>query len=243
MGCLSEGLALVLILIVAVSCLAPLIAKPANAQSIPTPSVPQFTAKFALVPNNITTIDASGQSTTKQVQNETLQIIIKNQLIAIADSLTTFNYNVRYKGHSQENWTEVFIESTGKEFLYPQNTSSQNTLISLYLSENQIEAQEYHFVYFQGNGQIDFQVEAIIATFHPFAPHGDTGTWTYITSGWSPTQTATIPASSTSTSPTPTPTSSPAVPELSWLAILPFLLSAFSFAVIIRHRKTNHTAH
>jgi parallel beta-helix repeat protein len=43
------------------------------------------------------------------------------------------------------------------------------------------------------------------------------------------------------TSPTPTilqsPTPTPTVPELSWLIILPLLLSIFSIAVILRHRK------
>mgnify|MGYP001560406917 CR=1 FL=1 len=34
---------------------------------------------------------------------------------------------------------------------------------------------------------------------------------------------------------TPTPT----IPESSWLAIIPLLLSVFSVAVIVRHRKTN----
>ncbi len=246
MGSSGKSFALILILIMAISSLNLLMIKPASGQTstpttssvpIPTPSVPQFTAKFALVPNNITTIDASGQSTTKQVQNETVQIIIKNQPFLPPDDLTSFNYNVRYKGHSQENWTEIFTDSEAREFLVPQNNSSENTSLSLYLSENQIEAQEYRFIYYQGYGQIDLQVEAIIVTFHPFAPHGDTGTWTYITSGWSPTQTITIPASSTSTSPTPTPTSSPAVPELTWWVIVPFLLSLFSAAVIFCHRK------
>jgi parallel beta-helix repeat protein len=39
-------------------------------------------------------------------------------------------------------------------------------------------------------------------------------------------------------SPTPTPTSASSVPELSWLVIVPLLLSLFSVAVIFRHRKT-----
>jgi hypothetical protein len=37
---------------------------------------------------------------------------------------------------------------------------------------------------------------------------------------------------------TETATPSPNVPELSWMVILPFLLSIFSFAVVLRHRKT-----
>ena len=38
--------------------------------------------------------------------------------------------------------------------------------------------------------------------------------------------------------PTPSPTSTSSVPELFWMAIVPLLLSLFSVAVILRHRKT-----
>ncbi len=52
-----------------------------------------------------------------------------------------------------------------------------------------------------------------------------------------------IPSPTSNPSPTPTPTPiqtpspTPAVPELSWLAVLPLLLSIFS-VVVLRHRKT-----
>lgn len=39
----------------------------------------------------------------------------------------------------------------------------------------------------------------------------------------------------------PTPTSSPAVPEVSWLMLLPLLLVMVAVAVIVRHRKTTHS--
>ena len=38
----------------------------------------------------------------------------------------------------------------------------------------------------------------------------------------------------------PTPAQTPAVPELSWLAIVPLLLSVFVVAVLVRHRKTKN---
>ncbi|HEX7482915.1 MAG TPA: fibronectin type III domain-containing protein [Candidatus Bathyarchaeia archaeon] len=48
---------------------------------------------------------------------------------------------------------------------------------------------------------------------------------------------------SPTSSPTPTPTAStstptPSIPELSWLMVAPLILSLFSVAVIVRHRKT-----
>ncbi len=41
-----------------------------------------------------------------------------------------------------------------------------------------------------------------------------------------------------SPTPTPTPTSTPAVPEFSWSAIVPLLLSLFFVGVVLRHRKS-----
>ena len=138
MSSVSKSFILLLIVLLAVSSL--IMAKPAFAQTpistpstIPTPSVPEFTVKFVLSSNNITTIDPyTGQSTTKQYENNTVQLVIKNQAFVPPDDLTTFNYYVRYKGYSQENWTEVSVDSTAQNFLYPQNTSSENTSISLW---------------------------------------------------------------------------------------------------------------
>ena len=53
----------------------------------------------------------------------------------------------------------------------------------------------------------------------------------------SPSSSSTSPAPASST--IPTPTSTPTVPELSWLAILPSLMSAFAVVVIIKHQKTS----
>ena len=47
------------------------------------------------------------------------------------------------------------------------------------------------------------------------------------------------PAPTSNTSPTPTLSPSPSVPELSWLIIVPLLLSMFAIAIIVKNRK-NH---
>ncbi len=47
-------------------------------------------------------------------------------------------------------------------------------------------------------------------------------------------QAPTTPTSTPTTTPSPSPTS---IPELSWLVILPLLLSVFAVAVVLRHRK------
>ncbi len=54
------------------------------------------------------------------------------------------------------------------------------------------------------------------------------------------TLSSTSPSPSSTQIPTPStsPSPSPTVPELSWLIIVPLLLSVFSVVVIVRHRKT-----
>ena len=82
------------------------------------------------------------------------------------------------------------------------------------------------------NGLVDFQVAARVVSI--------TEQSVYVSqkSDWSNTQTTTIPASSISPGPTvPSSSPTPPVPELSWLVILPLLLSMFSVAVLLRHRN------
>ena len=53
-----------------------------------------------------------------------------------------------------------------------------------------------------------------------------------------PSQSTPTPTQPSSSVTSPTPTSASSVPELSWLVIVPLLLSVFSVAVILRHRKS-----
>jgi hypothetical protein len=104
-------------------------------------------------------------------------------------------------------------------------SASENTVIST--------PQDY-----PAGGQVDFQVEAVIATAHPL--YGTNfGYWSYETSGWSNTQTITIGESQTPTSPettptpdqTPTPTPSQEPPQTE--QIEPIVGAAIVVAVII----------
>jgi hypothetical protein len=222
----------------------------ANAQSIPKPSVPEFTAKYVdksyTVPA-ITTIDPyNGQNVTNPsyyVKNRTLEIAIKNQpFTPYIDSSTgaqwkiSLMYQIRTKGHFAQNWTNLYFVEDG--FLPASN--SDYTTVSYSLGEDLGWGR-----LLQANDQVDFQVEAMIGYVHRtigFMSWYFTGE----SSDWSPTQTITIPTSSIS--PTPNPTSSPiptqtanpspTVPELSWLVIIPLMISILSIAVVLRHRKT-----
>lgn len=168
-------------------------------------STPMFTLKFEAHPYDVPTtygIDPyTGKNVTIQegyhVENKSVVFTIKNQRAAY------LFYNVRYKGHFGDDWTEVFSyylknypvsgdDSPGD--LVPQSSSLGYTTIT-------IPAAFPH-------GEIDFQVQALewhyIQVFvydHPLAPpplneigHYEERFVLKGTSSWSPTQTMTFPA-------------------------------------------------
>jgi hypothetical protein len=163
----------------------------ASAQSMPKPSVPEFTVKLAdhsydVPPSTTTTTDpyTGKQTVTTQhgyhVENKTIDITIKNQPFVPPDNLTNLYYDVRVKGHFGENWTELYSYSVDGGNGLRLQSASENTVIST--------PQDY-----PADGQVDFQVEAVIATIHPLC-NTNFAYWEYETSGWSNTQTITIAA-------------------------------------------------
>ncbi len=201
----------------------------------PTPNIPEFILKFVdesyNVPTTYTIDPYTGQNVTNQgshVYNIIFEMVIQNQ------QLTPY-YNIQVKGHFGEDWEDFFLLSDG----YPiQNSSSQETVIKLGTLDQggglTLDSGSL-MINIPAGGQEDFQVEALIGSFGrnaslPLAP------WIFIgtNSGWSDIQTITVPVNSISSSTSPTP----AVPELSWLAIIPLMVSMLSFSVILRYRKT-----
>ena len=184
MGCLGKGLALVLILIMAISSLTLLMVKPASAQSIPTPSVPEFTVKFILNLVNVTTTDPyTGANTTTTQNLSTINLTITNQQYSYSNG-STFGiyYNIRVKGHYSNSWGELYPTTqllpaqgnyTPNNYQYyevpyiwaqgivnslqflPQ-TNSTYTTVSLSAKEVVGEDQ------YPSNGQVDIQVEAML---------------------------------------------------------------------------------
>jgi hypothetical protein len=113
MGKVGKSFALILILTVAISSLSLLIVKPACAQSIPTPSVPQFTVKFVNDSYSVTTTNSyTGVNETQQISNNSIEITIKNQPLDYSNNGLTYqiSFNVRTKPHftNNDNWTEVY---------------------------------------------------------------------------------------------------------------------------------------
>jgi hypothetical protein len=105
MGRIGKSFALILILIMAISSL--IIVESAFVQSIPKPSVPQFTVKFVNASYSITTTNPyTGANETKQIINNSIEITINNQFFD--NSNNQIYYNIRTKPHFAENWTEVY---------------------------------------------------------------------------------------------------------------------------------------
>jgi hypothetical protein len=107
----SKTFALILTVIVALPCLTLLTAKPANAQTMPTPSVPQFTVEFVNDSYGVTINPYTGQSKINQTVDDFIEITIQNQHLDYPKYSSSYQiyFNVRVKPHfSQDNWTELY---------------------------------------------------------------------------------------------------------------------------------------
>jgi len=260
----SKGFAEFIILILAISSLSLLMVIPTTAQTIPKPSIPEFTVKYVDRSYYVPPVYGIDQYSGKSVQtsggftvtNKTLEITILSQ------SFTPYVFNdgtphsvylrwdIAFKGHFGEDWR---ISNQSPNW----NESSKVIVFGL---GDQYSGGLITNIPAGSGDQIDFKVRARIGYDTFFRPpsisdlynegglefHGET-------SEWSNTQTITIPGTSTSASPTPIstlpnngPTSSPtpnpttALPEFSWLAILPLCVSVIFVAVYFKHRRTNH---
>jgi len=262
----NKNLAIVLILTMAISNLSLLTVKPASAQIIPKPSVPEFTLTLVDdsydVPPTSTVNPYTGKTETSGGYHVTgyleIHIKIKNQPFTQYYDTTAYKniglfYKVQTKGHFSQNWGDIeyWIGEAGsynpRTPYKEQDYSSQYTLLKYYDEGN-----------LPREGQIDFRVQALIGfpvihstsdhidLYNQFASFSFNGT----TGDWSNTQTINLAQGSVSifTSPnptqsptnTPSPTPTPSVPEFPVLVILPFFVSLFLVAVYFKHRRTNH---
>jgi hypothetical protein len=195
------------------------------AQSIPKPSVPEFTVELVDssydVPTTYEINPYTGENVTYEgyhVKSTSIQVKIENQPFTpheLQDLNEAFNrtiyffYNIRIKGYYTDNWIELYNPSDG----YPVWSDSQYTVFSYVWGGDGGTLMGSKSVNLPAGGEVDFQVEAMIGYVHrsgepPWFP------WTFYgeTSGWSNTQTITIAESQTPTpspSTTPTPTASP----------------------------------
>ena len=196
------------------------------AQSIPKPSIPEFTVALVDssydVPTTYSIDPYTGENVTHtgyRVESRTIEIRIKNKPFtpfSITNESNTytvqFYYNIRFKGHFDQEWREAYNPNING---YVGRDSGLETIISLQGEYSPTEGLKLtpdsarFYATFPPNAQVDFQMEAMIGYIHhviamPFSSDVFEGE----TSGWSETQTLTIEASQTP-SPEPTPTSTP----------------------------------
>jgi hypothetical protein len=259
MGNINKGFSLLLFGILVASSL--MMVESAFAQSIPKPSVPEFSVQYLSNSNYVqpttTTDPYTGQTITRggyyTQSTPIIKITIKNQPFtkhfdtSINKTLGLF-YQVRVKGHFTQDWAVItYWDATAQNVQFPTNYPEQDYSL-------QYTALQYHDG-IPSKGIMDFQVQAGIGTItndansdhwlvNLFSPN-------YVlsgeSSGWSSTQIITIGETSSSTftpnptatstqNPTPTPTQ---IPEFPVLVILPFFVSLLLVAVYLKHRRTN----
>jgi hypothetical protein len=242
----SKRAALLLIVILIVSSLIVVKAVPALG-SIPKPSVPEFTLKLADhsydVPTTYSIDPYTGENVTHpgyHVKLTALEMTIKNQpFVPYYDAESGWNisfyYNIRIKGYYSGDWIELYRPSDG----YPTQSDSEYTVISLGTLGNGLSlVTNAKMIDVPSGGKVDFQVEAMIGYVHrviegAWAPWHFTGE----TSGWSNTQTITIPTftpSPSSPSPTsPDQTTDPAPEETPQTLQLEAIIGAFIAVVVV----------
>jgi hypothetical protein len=163
-------------------------------------SIPEFTVRYTDFSYDVpasTSIDPfTGKNVTnpaQHIENQTIQISIKNQTISSSDFLY---YEIRMKGHFSQEWTNIsFIQA---------NPHSEYTTLTYALTGNNASGNFDSRLEISPGGTADFQVQAQIWHYvlsdTPNSQFG--GGWLFrmsYHSDWSNTQTITIPASSSST--------------------------------------------
>jgi hypothetical protein len=156
--------------------------KSASAQSIPTPSVPEFTVKVVAYPYYVaptTTIDPyTGQNETTQagyyVENMSIVVTIESQPFSYSYNGTTYNlyYDVQEKPHFEMDWYPIYSVSSE-----PSSEIDGSLVYSNYISPNApLESNSDYtvlsypvgvspFAQLPPNAQIDFQVEALVGHY------------------------------------------------------------------------------
>jgi hypothetical protein len=261
MGKIGKTFALILTIIIAMSCVTLLTAKPVNAQTvaIPTFTISTFTGSY-VTPTTYSTNPYTGAEVTHQGSTVTyfnITFTIQNppfftvQNPPITSSYFSYFYILQYKGHYTSQWTPLV--EIGSDITIPASSGSQTVIILSgspisnpitlsYVNAPFINADSGEIIVPFG-GKVDFRLQAISSNgaFIPKYSYPVQGN----ISAFSAVQTVTIPSNFTSISTSsPTSTSTPAIPEFpSLLIIVPLVLSVFSVAVILRHRRTAKLKH
>jgi hypothetical protein len=211
------------------------------AQPTTKPATPEFTLKYIDQSYYAQpTYSINPYTGEKAVENEggyinknSIEITIKNQPFNsykdASGNYTAQYYNVRYKGHYEDQW-RTYPLSSGSGFW--EASRSDYTVVSF--PHTQLGR-------FTPGGTMDFQVQALFGyqtvkmEFLPPVTDNDIFTAVYRFHGtegsWSNTQTVKIPETSTSVTPSPT------VPELPIAIILPLVIAVPLIAMVFLRKK------
>jgi hypothetical protein len=210
MGRISKTFAISLTLLVATSCLIMPAVEPAKGQTIPKPSVPEFTLKY---------IDNDN------IENRTIDVIIENQpftpTLLSNGNITELRYDV-----VAENRFNPIIKVLEKLPLQDSSSASNQTVVT-----------RGGLGVWQIDGKINFKVKAEVG-YRTYDANAKPGVYGFIAieqSDWSPTQTISIPDGAVTIANSPTP--SPPVPELPLIAV--FSLFVVIALITIFYKKEN----
>ena len=234
----------------AISSLSLVMVKPAYAQAPPTPifsiSIPTATYQ---VPTSYSTDPYTGATIT----NQGYTVYKLNITFTIQNNPNISYYLLQYKGHFSSEWSNIYEDGfniTGVASQGPQTiftifgTNSSGPLGQTPINEITLSFPTLWERNFAFGSKLDFRLQAINGTIKISPLYGANHQMGVgEASEWSNIQTVSIPdgsvTSSDSSNPTVTPSPTPTIPELSWLVIVPLLLSLLSVTVLFRHRKTD----
>ena len=255
MRLLSKSLILLLLFILVIPSLS--LVKPTTAQSIPKPSVPEFTVKYVDYSYDVPLTYGIDQYTGKNVtisegyhvDNRSIEFTIKNQQFtpytdSNGNSIKVY-YNFRFKGNYGDVWTYYPLDSNGRSVFHyggifvevtPTAYAASNSTYTVLLLRSSLLGAGYGQTLPDGV-QVNFQVQALVGYFvvNEYGYFILTGE----SSDWSSTQTVTIGETSTSPNPTQSPTNTisptptPTIPEYTVVAILPLLLATPMIALVL----------
>jgi hypothetical protein len=220
MGNISRTWALILIGLIAFSCLTLLTAKPATAQTASKPSVPEFTLRYVdhsydVPPTTTSTIDQyTGKTVTTttpgyHVENKTVEVTVTNQPFTLYSDAEGnhigLSYNVRFKGHfgAESDWNQPFYQPIRNGIYgFTKQLPQSNATYTIIAVPSE----------FKMSDVVDFQVQTLEGYYTPWEPLPipmGTSQFSGQSSAWSSTQTITIGEVTNSNTPNPTSTISP----------------------------------
>jgi hypothetical protein len=240
------------LIVIAVLVLSSLVmAGSAFAESIPKPSVPEFAVALVDssydVPTTYSIDPYTGENVTHEgyhVESKTIEVKIKNQPLA---SDWIISYNVRVKGHYEDDWHELYYASIdGYPTCQFSGVGSEYTVFSYegeYSSTGELEVERVGT--FPVDAEVDFQVEAMIGECVRQVGSGIYAPWVFSgeVSGWSETQTLTIsefqtpsPEATSTPEPTPSPYTEPLSTEQGLILGVFAVVAVFAFGLVLLYR-------